>query len=599
MRKRFNWFVSSKKVIFIFFLILVFVLYRALFQSYFEMDEWFAFTLNLPLTQDPFGFLKIMVMEGGDSQTLVQSQHIVPLSRGISFLNTVFFGLNFFPYALISLLLHSLNSFLVYLFIRLLYPRKPVFAFLGGLFFALSPVSMHAVTWAATYGTNSLPVTLSLLSLILFKLAFLRKKKKIIYFSVIFLFLALSAKETAFILFMLLPIMAVFEKRIFPLKFLIKVFSISLITYLLLRFLLPGMYSLPALMTHKAKPIDTKTVVSRDLSIYENLVGEIIFRTVSYPIRMTGTSFLPRQTTFSFVQLITPVVSPVAPGGDKTKQIYFLYESGNYVVIYLVSLAIIIFCLKSIIGFIKRKQISQAQTLSIGLATIVSSALPLVAIVLSFPRWGYDFYFDSRYYYSASIGAAMVFPFLITGIGEFISRQIYFRKTAIVVSIVFIIWLITNMYAFNLTIKQYAENYRPDRREVVRQLKNYLPSLPEKAVFYFATDGKGAFGPNLPFHTSIPQALTVVYYDTNPLPDSFFDKPLFSEKPQGYQYDDGRGFGYYTSKKELSDSLISGSFSINDIHAFYYDSQKVELKNITPEIRKEMGSILKNKNNEN
>ncbi|OGK39911.1 hypothetical protein A3A74_05505 [Candidatus Roizmanbacteria bacterium RIFCSPLOWO2_01_FULL_35_13] len=594
MKEKFNYFLTNNKLVFLFFIVLVFLFYRTLFQSYFEADEWYAFTLNLPLTHDPWGFLKVLIKYSTiDAPSLAQLQHIVPLAEEIFFLNALFFGTNFVPYAFISLSLHALNSFLVFMLIKLLISRRPIFAFLGGLFFALSPVQMHAVTWAATYQTSVLPVTLSLLSIIFFMLAYLRNKKKFIYISVLFLFLALSTKETSIILFIILPIIAFFEKRTFPSSFLVKIFVASLIVYLVFRFLLPGIYSLSSLKTQQAKVSDTHTVVSRDLSIYTNLPREVLFRAITFPVRMIGTSFLPRQTVFSIVQFITPIVSPVDPGGNTIGQLAFLYGSGNFVIIYLVSLAVIFFCLSSIIRFIKRKQISEAKPIVVGLAIIILSAFPLVAIIFSFPRWGYDFYFDSRYYYGPSIGAAIIFPFLIFGIGEFVSKNFYIRKTSTVVLIAFIFWLINNIYVFNLGLKEFTQNYRPDARVVVRQLKEYLPKLPPKTVFYFETDGKSALGPRLPFFTSVPQALTVVYYDVSPLPDSFFDKPLFLGNPEGYQYADGRGFGFYTSKKELAEDLSSGLFSGENIHSFYYYAEKVKLKNTTWEIRGEMENFLK------
>lgn len=584
-------FKENKIVVFFFFLILVFFFYRQLFDSYFEADEWYAFTLNFPLTRDPLGFLKILVNQTTDAPSLVQLQHIVPLSIEIFFLNTFFFGTNFIPYALISLILHSINSFLVFIFIRLLLPRKLIFAFLGGLFFALSPIHMGAVRWAATYQTSVLPITFFLLSVIYFKMAFLREKKKYIYFSLISLLLGLLTKESVFILFILLPIMVVMEERIFSLRFLAKLFILVFMIYTIFRFLVPLYYSLPALKG-QPKAIDTKTIVSKDLSIHKDLAGEIVFRTITFPIRMVGSSFLPRQTVFSIVQFITPVVSPLPPGGDTLVQSYFLYSTGNFFVIYLASLAIIIFCLNSIIKFVKAKQFKEAQSITIGLGIIFLSALPLVAIIFSFPRWGYDFYFESRYYYNADVGSAILFPFLIFGISKLIARNPYIRKISTVAIFVFLIWLINNMYIFDLTTKE-TRNLDPDRREVINQIKAYLPKLPAKAVFYFETDGKSAFGPVLPFFTSVPQALTVVYYDKSPLPDSFFNKPLFGGQSYGYQYSEGRGLGYYTSKKELVKAVAANKFSVNDIYAFYFYAEKVKLKNTTVEIRKEVKNLIK------
>jgi len=157
---------------------------------------------------------------------------------------------------------------------------------------------------------------------------------------------------------------------------------------------------------------------------------------------------------------------------------------------------------------------------------------------------------------------------------------------------VFLVWIIINMYAFEKAIKVFAQNYGRERKEVARQLKTFLPALPQKAVFYFETDGQGPFGNSLPFFTSVPQALTVIYYDSNSLPDSFFEKPLFAGRTQGYQFLDDRGFGYYTSKRNLVDDLLLGKFMPFDIHAFYYSSKNTKLIDTSYQIRRELEEYL-------
>lgn len=597
----------NPKIVFILFLVLTFVLYKELLQYYFEADEWFHFTYYFPLTRQPDGLLTALVSTIINAGPLSGGQHVVPVASAIYFLNTKFFGLNYFPYAFMSLLLHTVNSFLVFLLIKtLLYQKekttKNVYAFLGAIFFALAPTPMHTITGAAPfYGQNILSVTFFLLCILFFKLAFVKKRIKFIYFSVLFLFMSLFTKETSVFLFALLPIMAVLEKKIFSFKFLGKVFLISVLVYTVFRFLIPNVYNLPRQLVDKwvgnyisssskyqaqpDKPQDTGTIVSRDLSFHKNLPAEILNRTLTFPVRMTGTLFLPRPTTFSIVEFITPIVVPLP---DSSARLGFLYGAGNFFVIYLVGISIIIFCIVSIFKNIKRDRLQEARTLFTGLAIIVLGALPLVAIIFSFPRWGYDFYFDSRFYYNPSVGAAIVFPFLLFGIGKSISKLLNRKSFAFIIFAIFLIWLINNMYVFRLTKEQFINRFGSDRREIISQLKNYLPVLPQKSIFFFETDGLSAFGSVLPFYTSIPQALTVVYYDAGSLPNSFFDKPLFDGKPQGYMYSQGRGFGYFTSKKDLSDALLSKNFSVDDIYGFYYYAKQGKLKNITPELRKEL-----------
>lgn len=612
VKKRFK-FLHNNKIVFIAFIALVFILYRQLFQSYFEADEWFHFTYYLPLTKKEDGFLTALLSTIISSGSLSAGQHVIPIASAVYFLNTKFFGLNYTPYAFMSLLLHATNSFLVFILIRTLLINSKFFsnlgfrasdlmALLGGIFFALAPTPMHAVTGAAPfYGQNVLSVTFFLLCILFFKLAFtplnnakgnltgfIKRKKKFIYLSSLFLFLALFTKETAVFLFILLPFMALTEKRVFPLKFLGRVFVLCIIVYAVFRFVIPNFFSsAPAVPTNT---VDTGTIVSRDLSIHKNLPGEILNRTLTFPLRMTGTLFLPRQTVFSIVSFITPIVVPLP---DSQARLSFLYGAGNFVVIYLVALGILSFCIKLISEFIRKSSWEDARALTTGLAIIILGSLPLVAIIFSFPRWGYDFYFDSRFYYNPNVGAAIVFPFLLFGIAGFISKSLRLRKVSLIVIIIFIIWLVNNMYVFSMGIKQFTQNFQPDRREVVSQLKSYLPVLPQKAVFYIETDGLSAYGPILPFQTSVLQAITVVYYDKNPLPDNFFEKPLFDGKSEEYLYSEDRGFGYYTSKEELIKDLTAGRFEASDVYAFYYKSLEVKLIDRTSQVRQELKNYLK------
>lgn len=589
---------------------MIFFLLRGLFNFSFEADEWHVTAHYMPLTKLSLFNGLITSLTSPILNDLSAGQHNIPIASIIYYLNTRFFGINYPPYAFMSLLLHSINSFLMFLLIKTLLYNKPnftknVFGVLGAIFFAFSPASLHTITGAAPfYGQNILSVTFFLLCLIFFKFAFIKKNKTYIYFSVVFIFLSLFTKETSFFLFILLPFMAIIEKRVFPFKFLGKIFLVSLIAYSIVRFVIPNLYLIPEKISdivlrgyapksysQPTKFVDTGTIVSRDTSIYKNLPGEVLLRTFIFPLRMTGTVFLPRPTMLSITQFITPVFVPTAGLGDSASMLSFSYGPGNFLVVYAAAILIIILCVRSIKGSIKQRNFNEARALSTGLAIILLSALPLVAIIFSFPRWGFDSYFDSRFMYNPSVGAAIVFPFLIFGIGRFISRTINRKSSAFVISLVFLIWLINNMYVFAKTKEQFINRFGSDRREIISQLKNYLPVLPQKTVFYFETDGKSAFGPALPFYTSVPQAIVLYYYGEDPLPQSFLTNPL-NGKSQGYVFAENRGLGYYTSKKDVSDAIRSNTFSVFDVYGFYYYGENARLKNITPQLREEMRDYL-------
>lgn len=610
--KYFNFFV------FVFFTVLVFITFRDLFSSYFEADEWFHFTNYLPLTRQPFGFLSTILKTVTDTDLLSRGQHVVPIGEEIFFLNTFFFGTNYTPYIFLSLLLHSINSFLVFLFVKELLPSREksqatLFALLGGIFFALSQIHFHAVAWAAFYGQNNLSVTFFLLCILFLKKAFNTKKKNFLYLSLLFLFLDLFTKETATALFFVLPFMALIEKRIFSFKFLAKLFAFSLIVFIIFRFIVPNVYLGLGHLADKwvdnyissANKItgnkDTGTIVSTDLSIHKNIYAELLFRAITFPVKMTSEFYFPRETILLLVSVITPVIYPQPGGGDEQVRSqyrqFFLNGPGNDLLIYILSVSIVLFLIYLAKRFYKNKKTQELQAIGTGLAIIFFGAMPLVLIVLSFPRWGYDTYFDSRHYYMPSVGAAILFSFLLFGMGQFISKflskLLRFRMSLfITVSLLFSIWLINNINALNTSLDIMVKISGSPRRQVIKQLKQNVPILPQKAVFFVQTDGFGAYGELLPFQTPFPQILTVVYYDKNPLPDSFFSKFFLDGKPEGYLYSQGRGLGFYNSKKTLSESLLTNKFSVDDIYAFYYDSQKIKLKNTTREVKAEMSKYL-------
>lgn len=612
----------SDKLVLSFFIILGFIVYRSLFKSYFEADEWFHFTHYLTLTQNPWGFLVAFARSVTDTQALSEGQHVVPIGEELFFLNTLFLGMNFKFYAFISILLHSVNSFFVFLLIKELLikienkQKRLIFAFTGGLFFLLTAIPMHVVTWAAFYGQNSLSVTFFILTILYFKKAFTTQNKKFLYFSFLFLLLDLLTKETAVVLFLLLPLMTIIEKKVFSLKLLSKLFIFSLMIYFSFRFVVPYAYlgignianNIADIYLNSAKQSvsDTETIVSKDLSIHKNITFELLSRSVRFPLKMISELYIPRDTLLSFMKFITPLVYPLpnnmTGAGEQIRSQYyqfFMNGPGNDLFIYIFSFAILITVIWFAIRFWKTKKIAEFNCLIVGMGIIILGSLPLVMIVLSFPRWGYDIYFDSRHYYMPSVGAAILFPFLLIFIGNMVSKLLknlfrIFIPISLIAILLFTVWLINNMTIIQTNLHTIIELTGSPRREIISQMKSFLPKLSEKTVIYAETDGGGAYGAMLPFQTSFPQILTVIYYDKNPLPDSFFDIFFLDAKPEGYLYSEGRGLGFYNTKRSLAEALLENKFAVDDIHAFYYNSQNIQMKNITQSVRKEMADYLEN-----
>ncbi|MBI4091587.1 MAG: hypothetical protein HY427_00040 [Candidatus Levybacteria bacterium] len=106
-------------IVFLFFAVTVFFVFRDLFNSYFVADEWFHFTHYLPLTKKSEGLFTAMLSPFISTGELSGGQHVNPIASSIFFLNSKLFGMNYVPYAVMSLLLHAVNSFLVFRLILL------------------------------------------------------------------------------------------------------------------------------------------------------------------------------------------------------------------------------------------------------------------------------------------------------------------------------------------------------------------------------------------------------------------------------------------------------------------------------------------------
>src|SRR5258706_10701762 len=119
LKKIFINFSSNNFFVLIFLLILIFLSCHSLFNSFFESDEWTYLTYYLPLTKNPLGYWSIVFSFFTQSGSIF-GEHFDPISASINFLNVKLFGINFVPYAFMSLLLHALNSFLVFILIKTL-----------------------------------------------------------------------------------------------------------------------------------------------------------------------------------------------------------------------------------------------------------------------------------------------------------------------------------------------------------------------------------------------------------------------------------------------------------------------------------------------
>ena len=103
------------------------------------------------------------------------NEHVVPIPKFLLYLQYVLFGMHNYPYQVVNILIHAVNTVLLYLFSGR-FAFNTVARVFGVLFFSLSGVYLEVTTWETTQQI-SLAVLFLLLSLILFD-TYIQKRQR-------------------------------------------------------------------------------------------------------------------------------------------------------------------------------------------------------------------------------------------------------------------------------------------------------------------------------------------------------------------------------------------------------------------------------------
>lgn len=190
--KQFNLFENQKEIIFpgiIVFLLVLFAYSPTFFNGFTNWDDDLQVTNNPDITSLSFHNLKLFFT----SFYVGMYQPIATLSFAVIF---KFFGLKAAAYHSFSLLLHLINTLLVYKLIEKLAKKKEIIWSVT-LLFAVNPMQSEAVAWVSA--TSTLLYSMFFLLSVNAYLNFLRVKnsQKKYYVSLLFFLLALLSKSAA------------------------------------------------------------------------------------------------------------------------------------------------------------------------------------------------------------------------------------------------------------------------------------------------------------------------------------------------------------------------------------------------------------------
>lgn len=531
------------------YLFLALLAFGKLIFAFFQQDEWAIIGTYLYFDKANLSWFERLFTYG-------QSTHTIPLTGLLSYFEYKLFGLSFFPFAYISIAIHTVNTYLVY-YLAYLFFKKKLPAFIAGLIFLVDFIPSQAVTWIATT-TATAGATLFVLLSIIFLTKFLmyESEKKLVVLSFICLFLSLLFKESSIFMFLFLPIYWFFfdHKRNYKraLRFL---GGISLVG---------GLYIFPRLFLmffNSASPSVSDGLANPSLSVY-------LYRIVTFPFKAIPQSIIP-------TDIIIPLADKLVFFGYPDFVHYgfpdpiFSQSVGSDIVSYAFALIILLICTLFYKKAIVKNLHNEANIIVISILFIALSALPLIFIP---GASGYFSFFDGRSLYLGNIFKSILLAdifFLIYLSG---------KKKVIPFLALFVVFFV----AFNvLSIRKDLDKEIEQgvmRQSILTQIQKVYPKLPKKIVFYTQSDtayyGLPVKEKIMPFLSGFGQTLLVWYEEHGVnFPSCFFqNKYLYAIVEEGYKECEGRGFGYFRKIDNLKKALKDNNLSLNNVFGIRFSS---------------------------
>ena len=584
---------KNKYIFFGLLLGVIFYYWRSLF-AFFQGDEWVYFSFFLPLTKQWNGIIFAFYKSIADANSVSSGAHLTPVYNIVWFLNNQFFGLNYVPYIISSIIVHVLNSFLVYIFVYNLTGKKQT-AVISSIFFALSFVHQQSVTWIMAYIPTSLSVTFFLLCLIFLMQAISSVEKaatvKKVKLAILFFLLGLLTKETVVTLFILIPLIVILYGKEFFRKFLLRYYLYTLIFYALYRIGIPKIFSLIGSVNGISVPAPEKL----ELTL-------IIFRVFTYPLKVLAEVFVPGNWILSWAENLTPLAYPqYAKETGGSNFVLFTQGPGTDVIVYLIAVIFLLFIFYLIKQTTQFKKINSANALIIGLSIVVLSSYPLILIALYAPWWGYTSFIDSRHLYIASVGAGILFGLSISELSNWMSNvllriKIKISKKKVLIGLI-LIWSVLQYILLQKNLDQQVETGE-QRKKVISAVLERVPVSSSKKIILVESDtAYYTFYAIPPFQTNLGQALMVYYYQMGELPQSFIKVggnvlTKGDLKAQGIVSYEGKTFGYFIDKNTVFEKIVNKEFEMSELTAFHWNGGNNTIEDQTDKVRSEISKVL-------
>lgn len=552
---------------FIIFLV-IFWIFRDFPKTFFQQDEWAIFG-NMIYTKLMYkDILGLILPQSGLS-------HVVPFTR--IFTRVVFdlFGLNFYPQAIVSVVVHALNSFLVYILAYLLL-RKWSVSLLSAFFFATNANTHQATTWLATnIGTQGCASFL-LLSLIWF-VVYLRKNEIIyMWLSAFSWLLSLGFKENSFFLLLLLPLYYVIAKK--------NNYSNLLRDFLPFGIIFVFYFATRLFIAFSAPPPPGATAAYTQPGL-----TTLIYRMIFLPFKSYVQVLMPITSLLQMSSWLIYYAYPQFLDNAKNPNPYLVESVSVDIVMFLLTVLFIITVYISIVDQkIKNKSVFDAF-----LFCILYIPLSVVLLTLVGGKAGYASLIEPRNLYYPAIGMSILLSLFLERIFTKLKTTVGFLVSFIIISLFIVYLVFVNVGSIQQDVKILVSRSSM-RRNILTEIYSRYSTLPTKVIFFIPSDTAyyGLATTTLPFQSGLGQTLLVWYHLSGQrFPVCFFDYHkdfLYEIESQEYKECEGRGFGYFRSYSQLLSVLRDNKLSPEAVISFRWVDKNKQLIDETAEVRKNL-----------
>lgn len=574
---RINFKKTSYILVFLLFFSVVFIFYGNILKTWFQQDEWSLMGRDIYLNS-----LHGVPVIGAFLWNIFPDPRFAfnPLYDAVFALMVKLWGVNFTPYAIVSLLLHTMNAFLVFVLVKKLTKHLGL-SLLSGIIFATSAIGQKAITWIAASINTQGAATLALIALLIFHKFIETKKIRWLFSVFLMMFFSLWFKETTVSMFFVIIVFSLLFAGSWKAN---KSFHIRVISFTTVFFAF--FFAVRILLSMYGVKIHQDYIKLPRLLTPNEYIGVALWA----PAKALVDHFVLPNTLYSLGDKYTSKFATQYKYG--TVQFGTFAESTgiyNVTLLLLIPIASLLFIAYKLIpkGASNFKNV-YFLSLVIQFSAIVIALLQTVrgTLAISSMLRSRDMYFSNI---GASIILALFFIFLWKKINTYGSKVMLLIALGL---FMFYHWTYINDVELAREIDR-AEIRKP----IVETIYGGYPVLPKKIIFYTVSDSTFYGSPTLgmPFQTGFGRTLLVWYsIKNNDRPVEFMrDDFLFLPQSQGYRQIDDYGFGYFSDFQELRRTVKKFNLNPTNVIAFSYESKTKRMVDITPIIRERLNKERK------